>query len=1266
MKNRILNRAFACLAVSFPALSLTAATSDGIPVFHKYGYSDYSMVSRISDNGEWGIAQPALSDDVESGQARLINISTGDETILQTSDDVTTNGACTVSDVTDDGSIVVGEYKGSAAYWSASTGEWTTLPVPDGWGSAYINAVTPDGHYAVGGAISSSSEWIYGAVMWDLTGDSIIDTPNTPTLDMQHEESEMCEFTEISADGRYAVGRLAWSYVYPPQICCFLYDIEEQSTSFIGFDSSEVSDWTAWNDSLYFTESAIISPNGTYIAGVAYVTNDAGGYYTSYLYNRETGDYELYTATDDQDMGAFAVDDYGNVYAATPYQSTPIREWSVRHGKYWYPFTNILSQAYGIDYEEYTTYDNTGSPLSVSADGMFVACMIDPTDGGSYVVELPEPLQTVCDSINLLGSYTVTPDAGTAMSYMYMISIVFDRNIEVADGTTYKNACLLDSAGNVVRNVMASGGIKVSSTSSTTLVLTFRTTSMDDGAAYTVHIDAGAIQMSGDADMTNDDIDILYYGREAVPVEIISVYPADSTEIAKIDASSSQVIFTFDADVCVTDSAAATLYRTTDGTDVHVCDLSFLVEDNRIAVVPTSTQYLYSGETYKVVLEAGAVTDMSTANASSNTANATSNAEMTVNYIGTYERTVSVSDTTLFSDDFSAPATSTTTWILYDGDGLTPVTAMQEWDYDEENTPWTFYIRDNDGDDYCAGSHSMYDPAGKSDDWMMTPQISIPDEFCTLKFDAQSYYDTCIDSLKVIIWSSEENINELNATRAATIREEGDVIFAEQLSPGENVDSLAGDWVTYTFDLAAYSGQNIYIAFINENEDQSMVFVDNVIVYRNLKYLLSLANASSVVNQSEMTIRGTLTANSEEDTYSSIKLTLYDTGNDSLCVVEEDGLALTKGDTYSFEFDTPLPLTVGEKNTFYIGIQLDDYTDKVSSYVKDLAFEPVKRVVLEEMTGTTCVNCPLGILAIEYIENIYGDLFIPISIHTYTGDQLASGMSGYTSFLGISAAPTGIIQRNGTIAAPMDDDPSTGDFVYSLDGELWFDYVQEEFETPADFDLTAEVELSDDETTIDVPITITSALDNTSLNLNVFLVLLEDGIVSYQYNTFYTTEDDALGEWGYGGAYASSVVYNYTHNDVCRYCWGDDYDGSSGFFPQSMDANEEYSVTLSSLSLPSTFNDINALKLVVILIDANTDKIANAVSVKFPGYETGISNVSTEAGTEKYKGISADADGMFNVFSVSGIRMMRTATGSDIGQLPAGLYIVNGKKITIK
>ena len=1266
MKKKLLNKMLLCLVAVLVSLPANSDTSSDKPVFYKYDFSDYAMLSVLSDNGEWGLAQAAYSDDAASGQAKLVNIATDEVTYLQTTSDVTTNGACTASDVTDDGSIVVGAYMNYPAYWSSSTGEWTKLPIPDGCASAYINAVTPDGKYGVGGGISTESEWEYAACMWNLEEGEIVELTNVPSVDMQHEISNMCELSGISADGRYAVGRLAWSYVYPPQLCTFVYDTQENTYTFIGFDEDDTDDWTAWQDGLYFVEDAKISANGTYVTGLAYMDDSSGGYYTSYLYNRETGDFEAFTGSDDQDVGAMCVDNDGNVYAAAPYQSTPIREWYVRHGDYWYPFSDILSQVYDIDYEDYTGYDNTGTPMSISSDGMFVASMIDPTDGSSYVVELPDPLSDVCESINLLGSYTVTPAEGSSMAYMYIVELVFDRDIELADGTTYKNVSLLDADGDVVRNVMANGGIQISSTSTKTLVLTFRTTSLDEDAEYTLHIDAGAIQIVDDETQTNDDIDISYIGRAAEPVEITDIYPDDNSEIAKIDATSSQVIFTFDANVAVTDSAEATLYRTTDGTDVLVCELSFLVEDNRIATVPASTQYLYQGETYKVVLAAGAVTDLSTVNASTNTANVTSNVETVVNYIGTYERTVSSSDSTLFSDDFSDMSQALADWIRYDGDGNTPTDAMEAMEFDEDNQPWNFSIREaEDSTNYCAGSHSMYDPAGKSDDWMMIPQITIPDEFCTLKFDGQSYLDDKYDTLWVYIWASEENISELNSSRVATIREEGDLVFCDRLLPGDSEEGLYGDWVTYTVDLAAYDGQSIYICFVNENEDQSMVLVDNVVVYRNLKYLLSLANATSVVNQESIDIRGTLTANSADDTFESVTLTLLDSDGDEVSTVSESGLSLDKGDTYSFEFDNALPLEVGEKNTFTVQVQLDDYSDEVSSYVKDLAFEPTKRVILEEMTGTTCVNCPLGILAIEYISNIFDEHFIPISIHTYTGDQLASGLSGYTDYLGISAAPTGIVNRNSDIASPMAEDPETGDFVFSLDGELWYDLVQSEMDTPADIELTAEVELDEESETFDVPITITSALNNTSLNLNVFLVMVEDGIVSYQYNTFYTYDDDALGEWGAGGAYASSVVYNYTHNDVARYCWGDDWDGSSGFFPQSMDANEEYSVTLEDLSIPGTVEDITMAKLIVVLIDANTDQVANAVCVELPGYGTGITNVQV-SDSEKYMGISADSNGMFNVYSVSGMHMMSTSDGSDINTLPAGIYIVNGKKIVVK
>ena len=1247
------------------ATPMSAASSTGKPVFHKYAYSDYSMLSVLSDNGEWGLAQAAYSDDAASGLVKLVNISSGDVTYIQTQSEVTANGAFMVSDVTNDGNIVVGEYLGQAAYWTASTGEFTYLPTPDGWGGAYVSAVTPDGKYAVGGASGADNIWTYTAAMWNLETGELLEFNNLPSLDMQHEESDMLEFCSVSADGRYATGRLAWSYLYPPQLCAFVFDTQLDTCIFIGYDASDTDDWEPWDDELYFVAEAMISPSGQYVTGTAYIEDDTGGYYTSYLYDLVNDKFEVYTESDDQDVGATCVDNDGNVYASSPWQTTPIREWYVRHGDYWYGFRDILEQAYGIDYETYTGYDNSGTPMSVSADGTSVAVMVDPSDGGSYVVELPENLSTICDSINLLGSYSVTPAEESAMAYMYVVSIVFDRNIELADGTTYKSASLLDSVGNVVRNVMASGGIQISSSSSKTLLLTFRTTALDEDAQYTVHIDEGAIQIVGDDTKQNEAIDLVYYGRAAEPVEITNVYPAEGSELAKIDASYSQVIFTFDANVALTDDPTATLYRTTDGEEVEVCSLSFLVEDNRIATVPTSTQYLYQGETYKVVLGAGSVTDLSTVNASTNTANATSNEEMTVNYIGTYEREISGNDTTLFSDDFSDGSQSYADWIRYEGDGNTPTSAMQAMTFDADNYPWLFYIRENEeSDDWCAGSHSMYDPAGKSDDWMMIPQLAIPDEFCTLKFDAQSYLEAKYDTLKIIIWASEESISELTAARTATIREEGDLVFCERLYPGSSEEDLADDWVTYYVDLSQYSGQSIYICFINENEDQSMVLVDNVVVYRNLKYILSLSNASSVVNQESITIRGTLTANSEEDTFTSVALALINSDGDTISTVSDSGLALAKGDTYSFTFAEALPLTVGEKNTFSIGLQLDDYSDLVSSTIKDLAFEPTKRVVVEEMTGTTCQNCPLGILAIENLEEIYGEQFIPISIHTYTGDQLASGMSGYTSYLGLSAAPSGLVNRSGDISYPMATDPETGDYVFSLDGELWLDLVMEEMETPADFDVDATVTVDDDGATFATDITICSAMKNTSLNLNFLIVLLEDSVISYQYNDLYNTVDDNLGEWGYGGIYASSVVYNYPHMDVCRYAYGDTWAGASGYFPQSMAAGEESTVSITDLSVPGTIDDIDRAKMVVLIIDANTDKIANAVSVNFPGYTTGISSVRSVK--ETWNGIAADADGKYNVYSVSGMRVMSTEDGSQINGLPTGLYIVNGKKIVVK
>ncbi len=57
---------------------------------------------------------------------------------------------------------------------------------------------------------------------------------------------------------------------------------------------------------------------------------------------------------------------------------------------------------------------------------------------------------------------------------------------------------------------------------------------------------------------------------------------------------------------------------------------------------------------------------------------------------------------------------------------------MAAFGFDADNTPWNFSIRDDGAYDYCAASHSMYNPPAKSDDWLVIPQLAIDNEHTVL------------------------------------------------------------------------------------------------------------------------------------------------------------------------------------------------------------------------------------------------------------------------------------------------------------------------------------------------------------------------------------------------------------------------------------------------------------------------------------------------------------------------------------------------------
>ena len=140
-----------------------------------------------------------------------------------------------------------------------------------------------------------------------------------------------------------------------------------------------------------------------------------------------------------------------------------------------------------------------------------------------------------------------------------------------------------------------------------------------------------------------------------------------------------------------------------------------------------------------------------------------------------------------------------------------------------------------------------------------------------------------------------------------------------------------------------------------------MIFLDSVVVKRNLKYLMSLSTASSVINKKEVKIAGSIRINSQDDVYSSACFTLKDDKGTTIDTFEKTGLTLKKGKRLAFEFAKPLALTIGEATSYSIEVKLDDYTDVVKNSIKSLTFEPVKYVV--NCSSCFCFFCFCFILS---------------------------------------------------------------------------------------------------------------------------------------------------------------------------------------------------------------------------------------------------------------------------------------------------------------
>lgn len=1264
------------------SLGVKAQVIDGAKVtpFTFARTTDY--FTALSDNGQWAVISGTDSENTTlGGYAQLVNTTTGEITQLWPEGE--TGLGYTACDVTDDGKMVLGSSPAGTGYYDVDKKAWVTLP-----GNGSANAMTPDGKRIVGSraiGVDSYGQNYTAAVIWDrqadgsyVCNDARTLYPEFPIRDKNNAMCNMFNITGVSADGNIFVGTT--NFVYLGENGSYVFNCTTGETIYPEQLMPE-----GVNVTPTYVDNAKLSNDGTHLTGHAYTVFTSGAeYVAAFDMNVTNKTLDLYYQySDEQDRGGGVVTNNGMVIASSP-AVNPVRYLYVRYGKLWFGLDEIMTGRYGINIYDAINQESTGYILGISNDEKVLLCMSSPT-GSGYIIRLPETLTEAASHIDPFaeGTYSIDPVEGTSFVRYRSGTLNFSKPTTLVDGSS---AYILDKNGNPFMTVgiaPMSNGTSFTLSGNAFLTLTA-------GEEYTLQIPAGIFHLSADESYKNGEIRVKYMGRENVPVKVVAASPAEGANVSEI-STAQPVRIQFDMNVKVATNpetdAPYVGYLYEGDSETPVCELSITTSNNMVGLAPALRRYLRNGYDYRVVLPAGAITDIM---------GDCGNEELVLNYHGVFVPEIDASGD-LFSDDFNDPSWSMGTYLLYEGDHLTPAAEPTGWGFDADNNPWNFTLRDNDeSTDYFAASHSMYNPAGTSNDWMSIPQLFIQNEDYYLSFNAQNYKANKNDVLKVVVLVTEDGYTSFTQELYDRFQTEGKTVFEEKLVFGDSQDLIGSDWTedtNYEISLADYAGKYVYIAFVNQNTDQSVIFLDNIRVYYRGDFVLGNNTEENVVKQNSIKVEGLVNITGDE-TYNNLTATLTDADGNTVSTYTATDLGLTKNSkTYIFDFPEELPLTIGEANKYTITVNLDGTQLSVQGTVNDLAFETTKRVVLEEATGESCPNCPLGIEAVENMTTVLGDQFIPIEVHCTAGGPDQFAYVGYYTYIGYTGAPSGIVSRR-TICAPtaLIADPVTFESVRSFNGDetqiTWLDEAQAELEDRpyAEADITlSTVNYNSATRQIEIGGNVNYAINLSSVNQNIVFVVTENGLSGTQSNGFNgiplneegqcPSEYLPVEDW-IAGKVGSSVPWTYNH--VARRVVDDLYAGISGLIPGTVEADNEIPFTLTRSAYDNVSNWRNA-ELVAMLVDNNTGRVINAVKAPFTvDGSTGINSVVAEGGEDiaisiNGGGVNVNAAGEVNVtvYDVNGT-LVGMAGGEGSVSVPVngkGLYIVKataGEASTVK
>lgn len=540
-------------------------------------------------------------------------------------------------------------------------------------------------------------------------------------------------------------------------------------------------------------------------------------------------------------------------------------------------------------------------------------------------------------------------------------------------------------------------------------------------------------------------------------------------------------------------------------------------------------------------------------------------------------------------------------FTLIDNDGLSPSVSMERLGF-AVGTPW-IAATPKDAPDMAAASTSWYASAGRSDDWMITPAVTIADDGAILRWRAMASDKTHRDGYAVYI-------SESAGTTVADF---------DTSAPLFTVAEEEAGWTVHSVPLDAYKGKTVTIAFVNNSTDKNMLYIDDIYlgVYTPITMRLDLGR--KIPSMGDIDVSGTVT-NESGEVINGFTIGLEYSGE---TYTEHFDASVEPGGNVEFTLDKTLP--VGSHETLPYTVWVES-AGKRYTVETDVTSYP-RRVVAEEGTGTWCGWCIRGLVMLEKLKTEYSDWAVGIAAHS--GDVMESD---YTAAIGPyigSSYPTMGVNRKYVI------DPA--DF-YNV-GRRAFNEEEVLVAMKADavFDETTR--------TVQTTTNLWFGEDEDDADYRLCYAIIENNVHQPDDPEYMQSNAYSGGASGPMGGYENEDAYvpasKMWYQEVAR-GYVDDIMGVPGSVPAAITADEEIEFS-NSFTLPDNILDDDNVALVIMLVDQRDERIVNGLLVGVGKNSlTGINGIETTAGSGQTEMFTIDGRKVDSGSNIPGVYIMRT------------------------